>query len=138
MKVVVCGPSTGIAGLVAEQLSTGGGSREVILAEETQELEGQVRAACRGADPSRLETPLPGHHVDPYRHNPYPRHILSRLSVLSHHSAQIFDASSFSRAYPSRPVVFLPPNFFRRTMPVIGSRFCFSSGGGGGGLRRRV
>ena len=43
VKVVVCGPQAGIAGLVAERLSAAGGARQVVLADESEELSRQVR-----------------------------------------------------------------------------------------------
>lgn len=47
-RVVVCGPRDGIAGLLANQLAGAGGARQVVLADETETLEDQVRdvAVC--------------------------------------------------------------------------------------------
>lgn len=49
VKVVVCGPGDGIAGLVASTLAGAGGMRQVLLAKETETLEDQVgRGGTRG------------------------------------------------------------------------------------------
>ncbi|CAM9446561.1 unnamed protein product [Ascophyllum nodosum] len=45
VKVVVCGPQAGIAGLVAERLSAAGGARQVVLADESEELSRQLAGA---------------------------------------------------------------------------------------------
>lgn len=52
-KIVVCGPPGGIAGLIAGRLKAAGGIREVVLADETEILEQQVRdgaGVCGGAE----------------------------------------------------------------------------------------